>query len=157
MPHSCAAFARALALSALALTAAVGPSGAQQPDTSRDSTHRAARDSSHANHTLPVIRVVAAPTQRADAASSVIILPGAIHTVPATDAWDIVRQRLARQQPGGARPRHGEQTVGPAGHEDVHPRGERLRRQLAFAGVHLGFTVLGRRPQDGGESQRRPQ
>ena len=99
---------RTFTLSAAALAFAATLPRAQQPDTTRDSTQHAPRDSAHASHTLPVIRVVAAPTQRADAASSVIILPGAIRTVPATDAWDIVRQtagvevHLQGQGPGFA-------------------------------------------------------
>jgi outer membrane receptor protein involved in Fe transport len=99
---------RAFTLSAAALAFAATLPRAQQTDTTRDSTQHAPRDSAHASHTLPLIRVVAAPTQRADAASSVIILPGAIRTVPATDAWDIVRQtagvevHLQGQGPGFA-------------------------------------------------------
>jgi outer membrane receptor protein involved in Fe transport len=38
------------------------------------------------------VRVVATPTRRADAASAVTILPQAIRTAPATDAWELVRQ-----------------------------------------------------------------
>ncbi len=87
--------ARALALAACTLGAST-LGAAQQQDTVRtpaaDSTRRAPTDSTHHMTSMPVIRVVAAPTQRADAASSVIILPNAIRTVPATDAWDIVRQ-----------------------------------------------------------------
>jgi outer membrane receptor protein involved in Fe transport len=103
--------ARAFALGTFML-GAVSTAAAQQPDTApkppADSTRRAPRDSTHHMTTMPVIRVVAAPTQRADAASSVIILPTAIRTVPATDAWDIVRQtagvevHLQGQGPGFA-------------------------------------------------------
>jgi outer membrane receptor protein involved in Fe transport len=104
--------ARALALGAFLIGAAATTAPAQQPDTTKppaaDSTRRAPADSSHHMASMPVIRVVAAPTQRADAASSVIILPSAIRTVPATDAWDIVRQtagvevHLQGQGPGFA-------------------------------------------------------
>ncbi|MBX6332691.1 MAG: TonB-dependent receptor [Gemmatimonadaceae bacterium] len=57
---------------------------AQQRDTTtRDSTRV---------RTLPPVRVVATPARQADAASAVTILPTAIRTTPATNAWDIVRQ-----------------------------------------------------------------
>ncbi len=51
----------------------------------------AARDTARA-HSLPPVRVVAVPARGADAASAVTILPEAIRTTPATNAWDIVRQ-----------------------------------------------------------------
>ncbi len=110
--HVISSRARALAPAAAILFAAALHATAQQPDTTRkpaaDSTTRAPRDSTHGMTSMPVIRVVAPPTHRADAASSVIILPSAIRTVPATDAWDIVRQtagvevHLQGQGPGFA-------------------------------------------------------
>lgn len=82
---------------ALLLVALAAPRLAAQHPTSPDSASRgdstARSDSAHARaHALPPVRVVAAPTSRADAASGVVILPTAIRTTPATNAWDIVRQ-----------------------------------------------------------------
>ena len=51
-------------------------------------------DSAHRDTTtkLPHVRVVAERTTAAERANSVLVLPSAIRTTPATNAWDIVRQ-----------------------------------------------------------------
>ena len=54
------------------------------------------------------MRVIASPIKRADAATTAVIFPDAIRTVPANDAWDLVRQtagvevHLQGQGPGFA-------------------------------------------------------
>ncbi|HET7563795.1 MAG TPA: TonB-dependent receptor [Gemmatimonadaceae bacterium] len=60
-------------------------------DTAQTDSSRLARDTTRV-YTLPQVRVTAAPAQRAEAASAVVITPQAIRTAPATNAWDIVRQ-----------------------------------------------------------------
>ena len=118
MRHPSRATRRALMNSAIAAGALLAPARAlaqqQQPpsDCARDTTQHAPQDSMrHTGHeptTLPCVRVVASSAKRADAASTVVILPTAIRTVPATDVWDIVRQaagmevHLQGQGPGFA-------------------------------------------------------
>jgi outer membrane cobalamin receptor len=70
------------------------PAQGTAPDTMRHTRADTMRHDSVTvrAHTLPPVRVVAEPTRRADAASSVVISPQAIRTAPATNAWDIVRQ-----------------------------------------------------------------
>src|SRR5262249_29406223 len=96
-----------LILGACACAACVLPARAasqQQPpqsDCARDTTQRAPQDSTrHTGHqptTLPCVRVIAASPKRADAAATEVILPSAIRTVPASDAWDIMRQAASVQ------------------------------------------------------------
>lgn len=102
MTHPYRAFHRASILgAATAALATAAPAAAQQSDCARDSTQRAPQDSArHTGHEptmLPCVRVVASSAKRADAASTVVILPTAIRTVPASDAWDIVRQAAGVQ------------------------------------------------------------
>src|SRR5215831_10284914 len=87
-----------IALAGAALLAATpAASQQQQPpsrqsDCARDTTQRTPQDSArhvgHAPNVLPCVRVVAASPKRADAATTEVILPSAIRTVPASDAWD---------------------------------------------------------------------
>ncbi|HEX6535666.1 MAG TPA: TonB-dependent receptor [Gemmatimonadaceae bacterium] len=85
-----AALAALAAPAAAAQQTAATDSAAHADSVTRGDSARAA-SRGHA-HALPPVRVVAAPSRRADAASGVVILPTAIRTTPATNAWDIVRQ-----------------------------------------------------------------
>ena len=103
MPHPFRTLTRVLGASVCSLALSTAPAAAQRPDSAGNT------DSTPAHvHTLPIVRVVAAPTRRADAATTVIVLPEAIATVPANDAWDILRQtaglevHLQGQGPGFA-------------------------------------------------------
>ena len=100
MSHTSLGSVGALLASALVLT--TSRAAAQQPDSAADSTH-------HQHVTvLPTVHSVASPVKTADAANTIVITPTAIRTVPATDAWDIVRQtagvevHLQGQGPGFA-------------------------------------------------------
>ena len=109
MSHPHRAQIRALFSMAFAGAAMLAPARAasqqQQPskqsDCARDSTQRAPQDSTrhvgHQPNVLPCVRVVAASPKRADAATTEVILPSAIRTVPASDAWDIMRQAASVQ------------------------------------------------------------
>jgi len=98
------------ALLASALILPFARTGAQQPDSTRDSTRRSA-PAGHAHGDtakLNTIRVIASPVKRPNAATSIVVHPDAIRTVPANDAWDIIRQtagvevHLQGQGPGFA-------------------------------------------------------
>lgn len=108
MQHPSRTIARAilsLATSILALGASTHADAQQQSapqsDCARDSTQRTPQDSTrHVGHqpsVLPCVRVVAASPKRADAATTEVILPSALRTVPASDAWDIMRQAASVQ------------------------------------------------------------
>jgi len=113
MRHPARALRRACTCAAVAAALPIYPMSAQQPsDCARDTTQRAPEDSArhtgHQPNVLPCVRVVAASPKRADAASTMVILPSVVRTVPASDAWDIVRQasgvevHLQGQGPGFA-------------------------------------------------------
>jgi outer membrane cobalamin receptor len=97
MAHPSMRSRRALTSGALATLVIAGalattarPALAQHADTLCDTTMVS-------GHRLPCVRVVASPTKQADAANAVILTPWAIRTVPANDAWDIMRQAAGVQ------------------------------------------------------------
>ena len=98
--HPLPTIRRARPLGAALLIAACSIAArAQQGGCGADSTRKTADSTGHQEHetVLPCVRVVASPSKRADAATTVVIPPTVIRSVPATDAWDMVRQAAGMQ------------------------------------------------------------